>query len=228
MGVASQNSTLPCAIATFPVSLPLSSPGDVWPRLPLVFLPPRGHEPPPTLRDRLNPNLSLYRHRFPIPRYAKRPDVALYTVGPLFLLPTPSSTHCALKVSEHDSLWQPPAAHSEERSRPQKSSRAQRCLNALAPGNLKGTVVRGHPVVWSIALRSDDAKQDPVVYGTKFGVVFLAEGPRTASIQEGFDCFGLYHPGLERERCTDARRTETTSCVTPTFIAPRHTCRCVA
>ena len=164
-----------------------------------LFFPPRGHEPPPTLRDRLNPNLSLYRHRFPIARNVKRPDVALYAVGPLFLLPTPSSTHCALKVSEHDSLWQPPAAHSEERSRPQKSSRAQRCLNALAPGNLKGTVVRGHPVVWSLALRSDDAKQDPVVYGTKFGVVFLAEGPRTASIQEGFDCFGLYHPGLERD-----------------------------
>ena len=76
----------------------------------------------------------------------------------------------------------------------------QRCLNALAPGYLKGTVVRGHPVVWSLALRPDDAKQDPVVYGTKFGVVFLAEGPRTASIQKGFDCFGLYHPGLERER----------------------------
>ena len=36
MGVASQNLTLPCAIATFPVSLPLSSPGDVWPRLPLL------------------------------------------------------------------------------------------------------------------------------------------------------------------------------------------------
>ena len=47
-----------------------------------LFLPPRGHEPPPTLRDRLNPNINLYRHRFPIPRYAKRPDVALYTVGP--------------------------------------------------------------------------------------------------------------------------------------------------
>ena len=46
-----------------------------------LFLPPRGHEPPPTLRDRLNPTLSLYRHRFPIPRYAKRPDVALYAVG---------------------------------------------------------------------------------------------------------------------------------------------------
>ena len=25
----------------------------------LLFFPPRGHEPPPTLRDRLNPNLSL-------------------------------------------------------------------------------------------------------------------------------------------------------------------------
>ena len=29
MGAASQNSTLPCAITTFPVSMPLSSPGDV-------------------------------------------------------------------------------------------------------------------------------------------------------------------------------------------------------
>ena len=36
MGVASQNSTLPCAIATVPVSLFLSSLGDVWPRLPLL------------------------------------------------------------------------------------------------------------------------------------------------------------------------------------------------
>ena len=52
-------------------------------------------------------------------------------------------------------------------------------------------------MVWSLALRSDDAKQDPVVCGTKFGVVFLVEGPRTASIQKGFDGFGLYHPGLE-------------------------------
>ena len=56
-------------------------------------------------------------------------------------------------------------------------------------------------MVWSLALRPDDAKQDPVVYGTKFGVVFLAGGPRTAYIHtEGFDCFGLYHPGLEKER----------------------------
>ena len=55
-------------------------------------------------------------------------------------------------------------------------------------------------MVWSLALRPDDAKQDPVVYGAEFGVVFLTEGPRTASIQEGLDCLGLYHLGLEGER----------------------------
>ena len=52
------------------LSLLLAMSGRVF-----LFLPPRGHEPPPTLRDRLNPNLSLYRHRFPIPRYDKRPEL---------------------------------------------------------------------------------------------------------------------------------------------------------
>ena len=37
-------------------------------------------------------------------------------------------------------------------------------------------------MVWSLALWPDDAKKDPVVYGAEFGVVFLAKGPRTASI----------------------------------------------
>ena len=55
-------------------------------------------------------------------------------------------------------------------------------------------------MVWSLALRPDDAKQDPVVYSAEFGVVFLAEGPRTASIQEGLDYLGPYHSGLEGER----------------------------
>ena len=36
------------------VSLLLAMSGRVF-----LFFPPRGHEPPPTLRDRLNPNLSL-------------------------------------------------------------------------------------------------------------------------------------------------------------------------
>ena len=38
-------------------------------------------------------------------------------------------------------------------------------------------------MAWSLALRSDDAKQDPVVYDAEFVVVFLAKRPRTASIQ---------------------------------------------
>ena len=93
---------LPLAITSFPVSrcfpllLVMSSHG-------YLFFPPRGHEPLPTLRDRLNLHLSLWCRRFPVPRYAKRPDVALYAIGPLFLLPTPSSPHCTLKVSKHDS-----------------------------------------------------------------------------------------------------------------------------
>ena len=41
------------------------------------FFPPRGHKPPPTLRDRLNPHLSLESRRFLVSRYAKRPDAAL-------------------------------------------------------------------------------------------------------------------------------------------------------
>ena len=55
-------------------------------------------------------------------------------------------------------------------------------------------------VVWSLALCPDNAKQDPVVYGAEFGVVvFLVKGLRTAFKQEGLDCFGLYHSGLEGE-----------------------------
>ena len=56
-------------------------------------------------------------------------------------------------------------------------------------------------MTWSLALRPDNAKQDPMIYGALFGEVFLAEGRRTASIREGVDCLGLYHPGLEGERC---------------------------
>ena len=67
----------------------------------------------------------------------------------------------------------------------------QRCLNALTPGYLKGTVVRSHPMVWSLALCPDDTTQDSVVYGAEFSVVFLAKGPRTASIEEGLDCSAL-------------------------------------
>ena len=56
-------------------------------------------------------------------------------------------------------------------------------------------------MVWSLALCPDDTKRDSVAYGAEFGVVvFLAKGPRTASIQEGLDCLRLNHSGLEGER----------------------------
>ena len=55
-------------------------------------------------------------------------------------------------------------------------------------------------MLWSLALCPDEAKQDPAVYVAGFGVVCLAEGPRTASIQEGPDCLGLQDSGLEGKR----------------------------
>ena len=55
-------------------------------------------------------------------------------------------------------------------------------------------------MVWSLELCPDDAKQDPVVYGAEFGVVFLVEGLRIVFIQKDLDCLGLCHSGLEGER----------------------------
>ena len=50
-------------------------------------------------------------------------------------------------------------------------------------------------------------KRNPVVYSAEFGVVlFLAKGPCTASVQEGLDCIGLYHSGLERALLSVGRR----------------------
>ena len=59
----------------------------------------------------------------------------------------------------------------------------------------KGTVVRGHPVVWSLVLRPDHAKQDPVVvYGTKFGVRSVPGGGSTYCIHtEGLRLHSLLY-----------------------------------
>ena len=152
---------LPCAITTwFPVrclSLLLAMSSRVY-----LFSPPRGHEPPsahpplpsqPTTQP-LTPSLSN-------PSLCQTPGCrSVRNRSSLFPSYTPSSPNCTIKVSEHDSIRQPPAAYSDERPHPQKYSRAQPCLNALTPGYFKGTVVRGHPVVWSLAPCLDDAKQD--------------------------------------------------------------------
>ena len=41
--------------------------------------------------------------------------------------------------------------------------------------------MRGHPIGSSLALCPDDARQDSVVYGAEFVVVFLAKDPRSTS-----------------------------------------------
>ena len=39
-------------------------------------------------------------------------------------------------------------------------------------------------MVWSLAMDSDDANQDPLLYSAEFGaVVLLAKSPRTSSMQ---------------------------------------------
>ena len=134
-------STLPCTITAFPFSLPLLAKSSrVY-----IYFPPCGHKPPPTLRYCLNLLLCLQRRHFPIACFVKRPDIALYAVGPLFLRPIQSSPHCTLKGSQHDLLWQPPIAHSEKRPRLQKFSRVQRRLSTATPGFPKSTVVGGYP-----------------------------------------------------------------------------------
>ncbi|CAN0245020.1 unnamed protein product [Ascophyllum nodosum] len=169
MDVASQNYTLVCD-KKLPQSRCLSLLLVMSTRA-YLFFPARGHEPPPTVCDRFHPHLSRQRRRFSILRYGKRPDIVLYAIGPLFLLPTPSSLYGILELFENDSFWEPPAAHTDERPCSPKSSRAQRCLDALTPGYLNGTMVRGHPMIWSLALCPDDAKQDPRVYDAEFGVI---------------------------------------------------------
>ena len=123
-------------------------------RVLLFFFPPRGHEPPPTLLTASTQTSAFRAIVFQSPDMPNaRMSLCTQSVHSVFLLPTPSSSpHCVLKVSEHDSLWQPPAAHSEEeRPRPQKkSSRAQRCLNQCSRTGLfqgHGTESGSYPTI---------------------------------------------------------------------------------
>ena len=56
-------------------------------------------------------------------------------------------------------------------------------------------------MVWSLALCPDDTKQDPVVYGAEFSVVFLAKGPQTTFILKRASVVsGIFIRGLEKVR----------------------------
>ena len=48
-------------------------------------------------------------------------------------------------------------------------------------------------MVWSPPLGQNYAKQDPVMYGVEFEIVFLAKGPRTVSVQYGLDWLSPCH-----------------------------------
>ena len=55
-----------------------------------VFLfPPRDHKTPLPLRDHLNPHPCPQRRHFPVPRYVKHPDVAVFAIDELFLISHP-------------------------------------------------------------------------------------------------------------------------------------------
>ena len=128
------------------------------------------------------------------PRHAKREDVAPYAIDPLSpshpvlsTLHPPCQTRGRRSLRNRSSFSFPPRPlHTAPSRFPNTMIRmnvpahesldnAQRCLEALTPGYLEGTVVRGHPIVWPLALCPDDAKQDPVVCGAEFGRVFLAK-----------------------------------------------------
>ena len=201
MGVASQNSTLPCAITNFPVSWPLSSPGDVDSRVYLLF-PPRRHKLPPTLRERLDPHLCPQRRRFPVSRFTKRPYVALYAIGPIFLFLNPSSLPTA--PSKFSSMTRfdnrPPLIPMRASAR--KNLIVRNVVSMLSHPVISRARWMNEIIRWwvrSLALCPDDTKQDPVVYGSEFGgVLFLAKGPRiaSASIAPAF----TIHSGLEGGR----------------------------
>ena len=93
----------------------------------------------------------------------------------LFLLSTPSSPHCLLRISRHVLQWQLPATPLAKRHRPQRSSRAQRRPNALSPGYLMVTIVRWHPMFCWFTLLAGDAKQYLVVHGAEFKEMPLAK-----------------------------------------------------
>ena len=144
------------------------------------FFSPRGHKPLPTLHDRLNPQLCLQRRRFPIPRYAKRPDVTVRSQSTTFQ-PRPLRTVSSRFPNTIRFGNRPPLVRMSAPAH--KSLRPQCCLSAPTPSHLEGTLLRSYSMVWSLELCPDDLKQDSVVYVAEFGVVLLAKGPRTVSIQ---------------------------------------------
>ena len=163
MGIASQNSMLPWAITTFPVSLPL---GDVFLHVAMNLR--------STLQP-LMPSLSISRlGQTP----GCRPVSNRSTLSPSYpvlsaLHPQGFRTRFALAATRHSFERAPP---------PTKVFSCATLSQCSYTGLSRGCGCKGHSLVWAPAVYPNDAKQDPVVYGAECGVVFLAKGPRAASI----------------------------------------------
>ena len=91
---------------------------------------------------------------------------------------------------EHDLVWQPPSAHSDERPRPQRSLLAHNVVPMLSHSVIPRALLF-EAIRWSSLLRCA-AKQDPVVYGVEVwsssvpGRVHVLHPYRRATIVSAF------------------------------------------
>ena len=130
-----------------------------------LFFPLRGHEPPPTLRDGLNPHpVAFQSPALPNARMSHcTQSVHSFSFPPRPLRTAPSRFPNTTRFGSR-----PPLIRISAPPRPQRSSRAQRCLNALAPvisrARLHEVIRKPSLLRCAPMMRSN---QDPVLYGAE-------------------------------------------------------------
>ena len=165
-----------------------------------LLFPLRGHESPPTLCDRLNLHFRLQRRRFPVPPMPNaRMSLCAQSVHSFSFPPRPLRTAPSRFRNTNRFGSRPPLIRMSVPAHKNFSfaTSSQWSHTRLSQGHCCTKSSDG-PVSFAVP-RWHEAK-DSVVYGAEIGVVFLAKGTHTASMQEGLDCLGLNHSGLEGER----------------------------
>ena len=156
----SQSSMLPCVITKISQSRCLSLLLAISSRV-YLFFPPRGHEPPPAL--------SAVAYQSPVTSNARMP-LCTQSVHSFFFPPGPVRTAPSRFLNTIRFVWQPPAAHSDEHPRPQKSLLVRNAVLMISHRIISRArlyqIIQW--LVWSLALCSDDGKQDPVLYGADY------------------------------------------------------------
>ena len=176
MSVASQNHTLPCAIAIFPISHYLS------------FL--LGTSLTASAPSFLHASMNLHLRFLTASPYTAASNAVTFQSPTMtnaqISLCTQSAhsfsfTPCPLRTAPSrfpDTIRFGSRLQLIRMSAPTHKRRLVRNVVSMLSrlGLSMGTVARGHPAVWSLALCPDDTKQDQVVYGEELGVVFLIRG----------------------------------------------------